>query len=100
MLPILEKMTIYRKNKLKVFWKGAKYFHWLCIEDLRKNSLNIVIAEWKEEIKRNKRVVPVLLDLKRSFETIAKKRLIEKPIRYGRNKKALLWIRHYLTDRF
>lgn len=62
-------------------------------------SLNMVIANWKEEIEKGNKVVAVFLDLKRAFETIDRRRLINKLGSFGIQGTALNWIKDYLTNR-
>lgn len=59
-------------------------------------SLNRVINEWKQDLDKGNIIVCVFLDIKRAFETIDRKRLIEK---MGIENNVKKWFSSYLTDR-
>lgn len=62
-------------------------------------ALQCVVSEWKECRDRGETVVVVFLDLKRAFETIDRKILIDKLYAYGIRGNCLEWLRSYIEDR-
>lgn len=62
-------------------------------------ALNYLIADWKVELDERRSVVCVFVDLKRAFETIDRKILIEKLKCYGVRGAELSWFTDYLSNR-
>lgn len=62
-------------------------------------ALNMVIAEWKEELNKKHSIIAVFIDLKRAFETIDQKILLEKLEGIGIRDVELDWFRNFLTNR-
>lgn len=63
------------------------------------SALNLVIMKWRAEIDKGNIVVAVFLDLKRAFETIDRKRLLEEMEKLGIKGRELEWFRSYLSER-
>ncbi|XP_036340251.1 uncharacterized protein LOC118749554 [Rhagoletis pomonella] len=62
-------------------------------------ALNLVIADWKEELNNKNVVVSVFLDLKRAFETVDRDILLKKLQRIGITGTELEWFSSYLKQR-
>lgn len=62
-------------------------------------ALNLMLMNWKSEIEDNKIIVTVFLDFKRAFETIDRKILLQKLLKYGICGKELNWFEDYLRNR-
>lgn len=104
MLPAFEKiLEQIAKEQLQNYLETEK----LLIEEqsgFRKNhscetALNFILAQWKEDMENNKKIVAVFLDLKRAFETIDRKILLEKLEKYGITGTAKNWFADYLDNR-
>lgn len=104
MLPILEKLieTVV-KNQLMIYivqndlltkFQSAYRDRHSC-----ETALNLVLAKWKEIRATGDHILAVFLDLKRAFETIDRKRLIEKLKSFGFAPKAIVWFEGYLSNR-
>lgn len=63
-------------------------------------ALNLVLTNWKYEIENDKIILAVFVDLKRAFETICRKRLLQKLQMYGIQGNELKWFESYLSNRF
>nr|CAI5833762.1 unnamed protein product [Callosobruchus analis] len=63
-------------------------------------ACQLVCAKWKKEIDEGKIIVSVFVDLKRAFETIDRKRLLEKCEKYGLKGVVLKWLNDYLSNRW
>lgn len=64
------------------------------------STLNLVIINWKEQIESGNIVVAIFLDLKRTFETIDRQKLLKKLEKIGIRGVELNWFRSYLSNRF
>ncbi|XP_037049620.1 uncharacterized protein LOC119083914 [Bradysia coprophila] len=83
MLPTLEKLveTVVKnqlveyiiENDLLSWYQSGYRMHHSC-----ETALNLVLAKWKEIGEKGETILAVFLDLKRAFETIDRKRLLEK----------------------
>lgn len=62
-------------------------------------AVQTVLDEWKLNISEGRMVGVIFMDLKRAFETVDRKLLVEKLYQYGIRGKVLEWIRSYLSDR-
>jgi retron-type reverse transcriptase len=62
-------------------------------------SLNVVLANWKEDIDKGKIVVSVFLDLKRAFETIDRHLWLQKAATNGVRNTENQYFASYLEDR-
>jgi hypothetical protein len=62
-------------------------------------AIQFVLNSWRISLSENKVVVAVFIDLKRAFEVIDRKCLIEKMKGYGFQGKVLIWISSYLDSR-
>lgn len=62
-------------------------------------ALNRVFYEWKSELENGNFLICIFLDLKRAFETIDRKILIEKLERIGIKNIEKKWFTDYLTNR-
>lgn len=62
-------------------------------------ALNLVVADWTTKLEDKKIIVAVFIDLKRAFETIDRKILLEKLHSYGVKGAELKWFRDYLNNR-
>ncbi|XP_070154026.1 uncharacterized protein [Polyergus mexicanus] len=62
-------------------------------------AIQTVIDEWKLIVSEAKMVGVIFMDLKRAFETIDRKRLLEKLYQYGIRGMVIEWLRSYLKDR-
>lgn len=78
---------------LSVFQSGYRKLH-SC-----ETSLNLVISKWKELRDKNYDIICVFLDLKRAFETIDIKQLLQKLKGFGLKNKTFKWFESYLTGR-
>lgn len=105
MLPTLEKIIEQiAKEQLQDYLEHEN----LLIErqsGFRKNhscetALNMVLADWKDEIEQDKKIVSVFLDLKRAFETIDRDILLSKMEKYGITGIPNNWFRDYLSERY
>jgi len=56
------------------------------------------IDEWKVIISEGKTVGVIFMDLKRTFETIDRERLLEKMYQYGIRERVLKWFKSYLNN--
>lgn len=63
-------------------------------------SLQYVCSNWMRDISEGNLVISVFVDLKRAFETIDRKKLIEKLKLYGIKGFGLSWLNDYLEDRY
>lgn len=104
MLPALEKiLEEIVKNQLELFIEKngilADVQSGFRRDHSCETALNLVLANWKEEIENGNKVVSVFLDLRRAFETIDRNRLLQKLKSYGIKDTVLKWIEDYLTDR-
>lgn len=63
------------------------------------SALNLILHEWKVALDNKKIIIAVFIDLKRAFETIDRKLLIEKLKMYGCCDVVLNWFKSYLSDR-
>lgn len=61
------------KNDLLTKWQSGYRKRHSC-----ETALNLVISNWKKLLDKNLCVIAVFLDMKRAFETIDRKRLLEK----------------------
>lgn len=62
-------------------------------------AINYLINNWKEAIDKGETVIAVFLDLKRAFETVDRKRMIDKLKNYGIEGKELKLFENYMADR-
>lgn len=62
-------------------------------------SLNILLYKWKQALESKKVVLAVFLDLKRAFETIDRRKLLEVLKKMGIKGVVLRWFTSYLTAR-
>ena len=62
-------------------------------------ALNLVISDWKDDVDQNKKVISVFLDLKRAFETIDRKILLQKLSSIGIINTERKWFESYLSAR-
>lgn len=62
-------------------------------------SLNLVISRWKELRDKNYDIICVFLDLKRAFETIDRKQLLDKLKGFGLKNQTYKWFESYLEGR-
>lgn len=62
-------------------------------------ALNLIIDEWKTSIAKNKVVIAVFLDFKRTFETIDRNILLTKLYYMGIRGTSLEWFRSYFEGR-
>jgi hypothetical protein len=105
MLPVFEKiLEIVVKNQLSQYIENNNILisqqsgfrkHHSC-----ETSLSLILKQWKEEIDRKRVIVSVFLDLKRAFETIDRKILLQKLLCYGITEKEYEWFKSYLDQRF
>lgn len=63
-------------------------------------ALNLVLADWKNQMENNNFTVSVFMDFKRAFETIDRNRLIKKLEVYGIRGTEKRWFESYLTLRY
>lgn len=63
-------------------------------------ALNVVVANWKELVDEGSSILCVFLDLKRAFETVDRKRMIEKLKTFGVGQKTRNWFENFLGNRF
>ena len=63
-------------------------------------SIAYITSEWIDALDRNKIVISVFLDLKRAFETVDRKLLLDKLEMYGCDPIVLNWFNSYLSNRF
>ncbi|CAH1967304.1 unnamed protein product [Acanthoscelides obtectus] len=63
------------------------------------SALQYVCSKWRSYIHDGNIVLSVFIDLQRAFETIDRKRLIQKLQTYGITDSALKWFMNYLKDR-
>lgn len=62
-------------------------------------ALNGILADWKNLREKNNEIICVFLDLKRAFETIDRRLLLEKMKKYGFDETVIKWFESYLTNR-
>lgn len=62
-------------------------------------AIQLVLNSWRISLSVNKVVIAVFIDLKRAFEVIDRKCLLEKMRGYGYNGKVIDWISSYLDSR-
>lgn len=62
-------------------------------------ALNLVVADWTTKLEDKKKIVAVFIDLKRAFETIDRKILLEKLHSFGVRAAELNWFKDYLNNR-
>lgn len=84
---------IEENEMLSLYQSGYRKLH-SC-----ETSLNQVISRWKELRDRNYDIVCVFLDLKRAFETIDRKILLQKLKNFGLKDNTFKWFESYLTGR-
>lgn len=84
---------IRENNILSRFQSGFREKH-SC-----ETALQCVIGEWKEYRDKRLSIVVVFLDLKRAFETVDRKRLIDKLYACGIRENCLKWFQNYLDNR-
>ena len=103
-LPVYEKVLeiIVQKQLIEYFEDNE----WLteCQSGFRKKhscetALQWVLSEWKRNIGEGKIIGVVFLDLKRAFEVVDRKILINKLKWYGVNGVVLDWFKSYLENR-
>lgn len=82
------------KNKLIVSQQSGFRKNHSC-----ETALNRVINEWKNELEEGKIIISTFLDLKRAFETIERKILIDKLAKIGIKDKEKEWFASYLRNR-
>lgn len=63
------------------------------------STLNLVIDDWKRANDQGEQIVIVFLDLKRAFETIDRKKMLQKLEQMGVDGVELNWFRSYLNSR-
>ena len=63
------------------------------------SALNLVLANFKDDLNNKCSVISVFVDLKRAFETIDQNMLLKKLNAIGIRNKELNWFRSFLTDR-
>lgn len=63
------------------------------------SALNFLFHEWKLSLNNKKIIIAVFIDLKRAFETIDRKLLLEKLKYYGCSSTVTKWFDSYLNDR-
>jgi hypothetical protein len=104
MLPIYEKIL-----EIAVHKQISQYFEtnellYKYQSGFRKNmstedALQLVISNWRNYLNNKNIVGAVMLDLKRAFETIDRKILLDKLRVYGIGNTVLRWFESYLTNR-
>ena len=62
-------------------------------------ALNLVLAEFKDDLSSKNTIISVFLDLKRAFETIDRNLLLKKLFAIGIKDIELEWFRSFLSDR-
>lgn len=62
-------------------------------------AIQTVIDDWKLIVSEGEMVGVIFLDLKRTFETMDRDRLLEKIWQYGIRGRVLEWVKTYLNDR-
>lgn len=64
------------------------------------DAVNVSLVDWFDEYEKDNVIVVVSLDLKRAFETIDRKILLQKLRRYGFKESVLELLKNYLENRF
>jgi len=64
-----------------------------------KTAIQTVIDEWKLIVNEGKMVGIIFMNLKRTFETIDRERLLEKIYQYGIRRRVLEWFKSYMNNR-
>lgn len=62
-------------------------------------ALNLVVSNWKKLLDKKFCVIAVFLDMKRAFETIDRKRLLNKLKMFGLDDNSVNWFKSYLDHR-
>lgn len=62
-------------------------------------ALTYVISDWRDSLSEGRAIVVVFLDLKRAFETVDRKRMLEKLKSYGIKNSELKLFENYLYNR-
>lgn len=104
MMPILEK--IVEKTAYNQFYKYV-INNKILIDNQSgfrpghscETSLNWLIMTLKEQRHEGNKIIAVFLDFQRAFETIHRKRLVEKLCKYGVKETELSWFKSYLSNR-
>jgi hypothetical protein len=104
MLPILEKiLELCVHEEMIDYFKDNRLFYNKQFGFRRKRStedaIQLLLCQWRLTLNKKKAVVAVMLDLKRSFETINRKLLIDKLKCYKVGGVVLKWLEDYLTNR-
>lgn len=63
------------------------------------SALNLLLLKWKQAIENKRTILAVFVDLKRAFETIDRRKLVEVLRRYGIAGNVLKWFSSYLEER-
>ncbi len=82
------------KNNLLTKWQSGYRRRHSC-----ETALNLVVSNWKKLLDKRLSVIAVFLDMKRAFETIDRKRLLEKLRAFGFDSNSVKWFENYLDNR-
>jgi hypothetical protein len=103
-LPVIEKiietvvheqLAEYLKKANIIIKEQAGYRKYHSTE----SSIQNVCYDWVEALENNQYTIAVGLDFRRAYETVIRRRLIEKLERYGIADNALLWFMSFLSQR-
>lgn len=83
-----------RINNILVENQSAFRQHHSC-----ESAFNLLLNDWKLEVEAGNKVVCVFLDLKRAFETVDRKILLDKMKEYGISGNAHNWFKSWLENR-
>lgn len=104
MLPIYEKvLELVVKEQIEKYLQDNNVITEHQSGFRRKHScetaIQTVIDDWKLIVSEGEMVGVIFLDLKRTFETVDRDRLLEKIWQYGIRGRVLEWVKTYLNDR-